>query len=614
MKKILLISAVAMTSMVSTAFAKTAVISPTLAAPTPTVISPEQASSYSLIVKFKDSAVHKSLLSTPETTRMMVKQRMSKSSTSSENDIAIKYNVVRVGSKEYGQSKIKSLSTNSGVDVKHVRSLSLNADLIKVTNLHGKNIDHVLESLRSSGQVEYAVIDLPVKAYSFNDPSYVNDQSYFKINSAELPQGSGYGYARENTVNNLGRKIRVAVLDSGILPLEDLIDYSEGYDFVTINDESRGSDPIDYFINEDGDECSSQHGTAVTSIMLATANNGVGMVGAIDHTQVEHVQARVLGCTGGTTSDIMDGVAWVSGLSVPGVPDISAKVDVINMSLGGYSDIGCDPFSQAIFDTVRDLGVTVVVAAGNEAIPAFNSTPAACNNIVTVGALGYSGDKANFSNYGDYVDVATIGTGIVHAQNADYNFDGSGDTGDTYFKGSGTSFAAPLVAGTIANLKMKYPDLTPDQLESIIKSSTVTEQMFSCKEFGCGKGQLLANVAIEAIDNITTISSYKKAHRYEGYNTPEETTWLTEMNEYVNTCDLVKYTWGNLGTQMTDVTYKLHMSENGGELTYLETVSIPQKLYNLASNTEIGVQGCIGATCGDIMKMTGDVVKPNICL
>jgi serine protease len=571
-------------------------------------------SSYSLIVKFKDSNVHKSLLSTPETTKMLKKQKMSRSSTMSVSGIETKYNVSRVGTKEYGESKIMSLSNHSDVKVSHVRSLALNADLIEVSDLNGKDIENVLNTLRASGQIEYVVIDLPMKGYSFNDQFYAEGQTYFKNNASNVTQGSGFEYSRNNAVNNLGRKVRVATLDSGILPSEDLIDYSEGYDFVTVSGETRSADPIDHFVNEDGVECSNQHGTAVTSIMLATANNGLGMVGAIDHTKVEHVQARVLGCNAGTTSDIMDAVAWVSGLSVPGVPDISSKVDVINMSLGVYTTTGCDPYSQDIFNQVRELGVSVVIAAGNESLPAYNSVPASCNNIVSVGALEYNGDKAGFSNYGEYVDVSSIGVGIVHAQNLDYVFDGSGSTGTAYFSGSGTSFAAPLVAGTIANLKMTYPDLTPAQLEAIVKSSTVEDDGFSCSEFGCGKGQLLANVAQDAISNVTTISSFNKAHRYEGYNTTEQTTWLTEMDEYVNTCDLVKYTWGNLGTQITDVTYKLHMSESGGDMTLLETVSIPQKVYNLGSNTEIGVQACSGSTCGDIVEMTGVVVKPNACL
>ncbi len=612
MKKTLLVSAIAMASMISTAMASTVITSQSLTSPKLTVIGQAE-NTYSLIVKFKDSRVNQSLLSTPETTRMMKNQVRSRSSTVSLASIASKYNVSSTSSKEYGENTIRSLSDSSSVKLSHVRSLALNADLIKVSDLNGKSIERVIESLQNSGEVEYVVIDVPVKAYTFNDPQY-EFQPYFKNNSTDLTAGSGYEYARENTVNNLGRKVRIAVLDSGILPSGDMIEYSEGYDFVSIGGEERSDDPLDYYIDEDGVECSNQHGIAVTSVMLATANNGIGIVGAINHHNVEHVQARVLGCNNGSTSDILDAVAWASGKSVPGVPDISAKVDVINMSLGGYTADGCSAHAQKIFDVAREAGVTVVVAAGNEAMDAKHSTPGSCNNIITVGALDQSGDKASYSNFGDYVDVSSIGSGIVAINNYAYKFDGSERTGDEYVSQNGTSFSSPLIASTVANLKLQYPSLTPDQLESIVKSSTLESTSFTCENLGCGKGQSLANVAIEAIDNVTTIPSYKKAHRYEGYNTPEEITWLTEMNEYVNTCDLVKYTWGNLGTQMTDVTYKLHLSENGGQLTYLETISIPQKLYNLASHTEIAVQGCIGTTCGDIVRMTGDVTKPNICL
>jgi len=612
MKKILLTTTILM-SLSLNAFASNELKVKPLAEYSPRVMLKDK-ESYSLIVRFKDKNVHKSLLSTPETTKMLAKQKMSKSSTANMRSLAVKYNVLSVGTKEYGENKMASLSSHSDVEISHVRSLALNSDLITVSNLNGQDIENVLDSLRASGEIEYVTIDLPVKAASFNDQFYEAGQTYFKDNASNVQQGSGFKYSRDNAVNNLGRKIRVATLDSGILPSEDLIEYSEGYDFVTVNGETRSADPIDYFINDEGVECSSQHGLAVTSIMLATANNGVGMVGAIDHNQVESIQARVLSCHAGSNSDIMDAVAWVSGLSVPGVPDISSKVDVINMSLGGYTTSGCDPYAQEIFDTVRGLGISVIIAAGNEDLPAYNSIPGSCNNTINVGALEYNGDKASFSNYGEYVDVSSIGVGIVHAQSLDYVFDGSGSTGDAYFSGSGTSFAAPLVAGTVANLKMTYPDLTPEQLESIIKSSTFKTEGFSCSEFGCGKGQLLANKAQDSISNVTTVTEYNKSHRYEGYNTPDQVTWLTEMDEYVNTCDLVKYTWGNLGTDMTNISYKLHLADSDGSMTYLETVNIPQKVYNLGTDSEIGIQACDGGTCGEIVKMTGAIVKPNSCI
>ena len=154
------------------------------------------------------------------------------------------------------------------------------------------------------------------------------------------------------------------------------------------------------------------------------------------------------------------------------------------------------------------------------------------------------------------------GVFIVSAWNSEYP-NKAGDLQDqTYYMASGTSMASPLTAGLAVNLKMTHPELSPSQIESIIKSSTVEfPEDTLCAKFGCGTGALQANKATNAIDNVTTLSDYKKVHRYEGYNTPEEQTWLSEMDKFVNTCDLVKFTWGNLGFAKDDVRYKLYHSE-----------------------------------------------------
>tara|TARA_Y100001960_G_scaffold304192_1_gene357087 strand:- start:13599 stop:15404 length:1806 start_codon:yes stop_codon:yes gene_type:complete len=543
------------------------------------------------IVKFKDEYAHNSLKET---------KRLSKMSTGNSSAKSVGLS--------YGESVLQSLPER----VEHVRSMALKNDLVKV-NLQGKSADKVMIELLNSGKFEYVEEQRIYQPFNFDSSEYndnfYNYQTYFGNNTANLPEGSGFATLRSNTVNNLGRKVRIAVVDSGSYVHED-VDFVDGYDFVTYEgvDENgdvitveRDSDPTDEYTNEAGVTCNSGHGLAVSSMIAAKANNGVGMVGAVDSEMVEIVPVRALGCDGGTNVDIMEAVLWSAGESIEGVPDIETPVDIVNMSLGGFTNGGCPEWEQEVFDRLSELGVTVVVAAGNENTEVNNIIPASCASIITVASTDDRGDKAEFSNFGDKVDIATFGTNIVGA------FLSRTET-DQYSIGGGTSYSTPLVAATVASMKLKYPSLTPAEIEAILKSNVTNNDEISgsetvCGRQGCGTGILKAGTAITAIDEASTISEWEAAHRYEGYDSDADAQWLQSMSSYVNACDLVKYTWGNLGTQVSGVSYKLYMSENGGEYVELETVNIPQKVYDLPANATLAVQACSSGNCGSIVEM-----------
>lgn len=547
------------------------------------------------VVKFKKKAVHQSIVDAK------------KASVGSS-----------VEAQSYGHGVIASLNAE------HKRTLALGADLLKV-NLQGKSADHMLIELMNSGQFEYVEKLQIYRPFEFDETEYndhyYNSQRYFGNWSPELRQGSGFAQMRSSTVNNLGRKVRVAVIDTGSYRHED-IDFVGGYDFVTyegvdddgnIIETERDPDPTDEYFNEEtGETCNNGHGLAVSSMIAAKANNGTGMVGAVDADMVEIVPVRALGCYGGSNTDIMEGVLWAAGESIEGVPDIEEPVDIVNMSLGGFTNGGCPKWEQDVFDRLHELGVTVVVAAGNENTNVVDVIPASCTRIITVAATDERGDKAEFSNYGEKVDISTFGTNIVGAFL-------STTEDDQYSIGGGTSYSAPLVAATAASLRLKYPSLTPEQIESIIKSSAADNSEFDgaetvCGRRGCGTGILQADIVIDAINNASQVTSYHVAHRYEGYDSEGDETWIDEMSAYVNTCQLVKYQWGNLGTEVDGVSYKLFLSQNGGEKTELETITIPQKVIELPKNSILSVQACVDGNCGEMLDMPADnLAYPAVC-
>ena len=151
---------------------------------------------------------------------------------------------------------------------------------------------------------------------------------------------------------------------------------------------------------------SSWHGTHVAGIIGAASNNGVGVTGVDWSARI--LPVRVLGRDGGTTSDIVDGMAWAAGLAVPGVPANTTPARVINLSLGGSGE--CSAAFQDVVNRVRAAGAMVVAAAGNDGATSV-SQPANCNGVIAVTAHARDGDNASYSNVGAQVTISAPGGG-----------------------------------------------------------------------------------------------------------------------------------------------------------------------------------------------------------
>ncbi|MEV4274350.1 S8 family peptidase [Actinoplanes xinjiangensis] len=159
---------------------------------------------------------------------------------------------------------------------------------------------------------------------------------------------------------------------------------------------------------------------------------------------VKLVGLRVLGCDGsGSFSDFIAAVDWVTS---------NAKLPAVaNMSLGG-------PRSKALDAAVKrsvDRGVTYAIASGNEDRNGCKSSPAAAPDAITVGAVDSADRRAAFSNWGNCLDIFAPGVDILSAA--------KGSNTATQ-KMSGTSMAAPHVAGAAALVLAAHPDWTPRQV------------------------------------------------------------------------------------------------------------------------------------------------------
>jgi subtilisin family serine protease len=162
---------------------------------------------------------------------------------------------------------------------------------------------------------------------------------------------------------------------------------------------------------------------------------------------------RVLNNSGsGSVSGVVAGVDWVAGNH--------KKPAVANMSLGGGA-------STALDDAVRrsiSAGVTYVLAAGNDGANACNYSPARVREGLTVGATNSSDTRASWSNFGDCVDLFAPGVSITSAWHT-----GPNTRTNTI---SGTSMAAPHVAGVAALYLANNPGASPAQVFAAVQDNT----------------------------------------------------------------------------------------------------------------------------------------------
>jgi serine protease len=350
--------------------------------------------------------------------------------------------------------------------------------------------------------IEYAEPDRLLQVQlTPNDARYLDQWHYY--------EATGGLHANTAWDQASGSGIVVAVLDTGIRPHADLAaNLVAGYDMIgdlaVANDgNGRDNDPSDPGDWVSAGECgtgsaarnSSWHGTHVAGTIAALTNNATGVAGVAFGARVQPV--RVLGKCGGYTSDIADGITWASGGTVSGVPANPTPARVINMSLGGSGS--CSTTTQNAINGARSRGTVVVVAAGNSNLNASNFNPANCAGVVTVAATDRNGAKAYYSNFGAAVDVAAPGgdvraastNGVLSTLNTGTTTPGA----DSYAWYQGTSMATPHVAGAVALMLQKNATLTPDQVESLLKSSA---RPFPGTCSQCGSGIVDANAAVTA--------------------------------------------------------------------------------------------------------------------
>ena len=270
---------------------------------------------------------------------------------------------------------------------------------------------------------------------------YVEEDGYVSESSVEYNPGWGLDRIDQHLLpfdttynySGSGTGVNIYIIDSGILTTHVEFQGRAFDDYDAVHDNT----PIS--------QCNG-HGTGVAGI-AGSFSYGPGK-------NVSLHSVRVLPCTGyGTVSDVISGVDWVTKHGV--------KPAVANMSLEtNYSKSMNDSVSASI-----NAGITYVVAAGNDTADACYYSPSSVPGAITVGSTNTVDERVSYSNFGSCVDIFAPGEGVTTVWN-------TSDTIITYM--SGTSAAAPYVAGVAALYLEKNPSASPQQVQSALTAGATS--------------------------------------------------------------------------------------------------------------------------------------------
>ncbi len=337
---------------------------------------------------------------------IILKSKAEKITAPTSGDIIVKY---KKGASENSKNKIRKIRKaiiRNKID-------KLNIDVIRVQT---GTAEELITQYQKDPEVEYAEPDYLTQALLVtNDPYLPFQWGQYKIQTANSTDTSAWDITQGD------QSIKVAVLDTGIEETHtDLVGkVVENNNFTTsaLANDLHG------------------HGTHVAGIIAANTNNNFQFAGVGYNSTL--MNGKVLGDNGsGNYSWLINGIVWAA--------DNGARV--INISLGGPSS------SQALEEAINyawSKGAVVVAAAGNcggtdyaqNGCLSFNQLfyPAYYTSAIAVGATDTNDQRASFSTYGNWVDVAAPGASIwsTYKDNA-------------YANMSGTSMASPHVAGVAA--------------------------------------------------------------------------------------------------------------------------------------------------------------------
>lgn len=291
--------------------------------------------------------------------------------------------------------------------------------IVKVKNR--KDLGKVINRYRESSKVAAVMPSALYRPLGIEDPKAAN-QYHVKMLNLEKAQSLAGKY-----------QVTVAVIDQGIDTNHPELKGKLLPGYNTVSPMNQGSPDF--------------HGTHVAGIIAAAKDNGIGGYGVNPNAKILPIDVFDR-AWGASDYAIAEGILYA----------IEKGAKVINMSLGGSMP---SPLIEDAVKKALEKNIIIVAAAGNTGndMPSY---PAAYEGVISVGNVNSQKELSVSSSYGPSVDVVAPGEDIYSTI---YEYERK----SSFRKLSGTSMAAPMVAGTASLLLSKYPMLTPYQVEYILE-------------------------------------------------------------------------------------------------------------------------------------------------
>ncbi len=320
-----------------------------------------------------------------------------------------------------------------------------NSDLHIIELPAGASETAVQQQLQRNPHFRFVERDQQVpKAFVANDP-YSGSQWHLPMTQTPAAWDSARGAG-----------VTIAVLDGGVLAshsdlMANLLPGYNAWDGGTVTTD----------INN--------HGTAVAGVAAAVINNSLGVSGVAGGAKLLPVRITDF-----------SGTAWYSSIVSGIIYAADRGVRVVNCS---YVYLWGNAAVQSAGNYLKSKGGLLVVAAGNNGI---NENAAATASMISVSATDSSDRLAGWSSWGNMVSVAAPGVGIWTTS-----------SNGSYESASGTSFAAPVVAGLVALMMSANPSLSSSQIESLLYS-TATDLGAAGRDVYFGYGRVNSEAAVRA--------------------------------------------------------------------------------------------------------------------
>lgn len=377
----------------------------------------------------------------------------------------------------------------------------------------------VANEYKNNPNIEYAEPNIIYESCTQPDDTFFDDQwALYQTNDFDIDATDAWDLTTGS------EDVVIAIVDSGVYynhpdladniwsnedeiannSIDDdgngFVDDIHGWDFVDTDITPILQNPFanicldeDYITEDNNPRDAHGHGTHCAGIASAVGNNGKGIAGVCWNCKIMPVRAGFKFLYFGQTVCVYETDDLVKAITYAA----DNNADIISMSWGGYS------YSNAIHDAINyaySKGCVLIAAAGND-----NSDerhyPSSYDYVISVASTnkkderwtekveGPYGDSYTVgSNYGEFVDVAAPGVDILSTILPTELF---------YAEKTGTSMAAPHVAGVAGLLKSKYPDASPEMITALIK--TGADSIQTDKSIGTGRINAYRSLTVKPI-------------------------------------------------------------------------------------------------------------------